>query len=412
MNHIKAFLIYDENGGSVNGSTNGDGLHNCENTLKYSGLTPQRFINVEFNSDSTYFTSVIGNNLKIYKTYPLKLMANSYLPETYIIFKSILLGRTNLIVLLLREEKQEPLSLKIPRKAKGYTVKIWDEHQHKIVWESTCEVLDFYVSSESYLILTTINHELLVYKFITADKDHSSAIIQIQIPNIKIRNDVAASVSRNLFTFSNAKIVGQVQVAKLPDMKSMSIFKAHKNNIRSLAISPNGEYLASCSERGTLIRIFKLYSGGAQNTIGNTNENYNKGSSNNELGTLLYEFRRGLEIADVYEIKWSPDSKKIACISDKCTLHIFQLPLLKKELMKRKKNVFLLTDMCNIKLSSTIPGDRCKIGWEYPQNDSIKNNSDTFYLIWHKSGLWQKFYIMKDYNDSKYEIVRENYKLL
>lgn len=40
---------------------------------------------------------------------------------------------------------------------------------------------------------------------------------------------------------------------------------------------------------------------------------------------LLYEFRRGIDKADITSMKFSHDDSKLAVLSDKYTLHIFNL---------------------------------------------------------------------------------------
>lgn len=80
------------------------------------------------------------------------------------------------------------------------------------------------------------------------------------------------------------------------------IIKAHKAPLRCIALNKEGTLIALSSITGTIIRVFSV--------------------SN---GTLLFEFRRGLDKADVYTMKFSPNSTKLAVLSDKETLHIFSL---------------------------------------------------------------------------------------
>lgn len=81
------------------------------------------------------------------------------------------------------------------------------------------------------------------------------------------------------------------------------IFSAHDGAIAALALSPNGNYYATASDKGTLIRIFKV-----------------------ATGQLLYELRRGTDRAQIWSICFSSDSNRVGVTSDKGTLHIFTLP--------------------------------------------------------------------------------------
>ncbi|KAJ1912403.1 Phosphatidylinositol 3,5-bisphosphate-binding protein [Mycoemilia scoparia] len=85
-------------------------------------------------------------------------------------------------------------------------------------------------------------------------------------------------------------------------LSNINIIPAHSTAISALAINSTGTRVASASEKGTLIRVF--------NTVN---------------GTLLHEFRRGVDRADIYNIAFSPDSTRLCVASDKGTIHIFNL---------------------------------------------------------------------------------------
>lgn len=46
----------------------------------------------------------------------------------------------------------------------------------------------------------------------------------------------------------------------------------------------------------------------------------------NTQSTLLAEFRRGADFADIYSIAFSPMSTRLCVVSDKSTLHVFNIP--------------------------------------------------------------------------------------
>ena len=94
---------------------------------------------------------------------------------------------------------------------------------------------------------------------------------------------------------------GQVQLIEV-DSGNVSIIPAHSTPLRALALSPDGDSLATASETGTIVRTF--------NTA-----NCSKTS----------EFRRGVDKAMVFSLAFSPDNSMLAMTSDKSTLHIFDL---------------------------------------------------------------------------------------
>lgn len=95
---------------------------------------------------------------------------------------------------------------------------------------------------------------------------------------------------------------GQVQLVELTT-GNISIIPAHSSPLRAMALSHDGEMLATASEAGTLIRIF---------STGNC--------------TKLAELRRGVDHAVVFSLSFSPSNTTLAVTSDKGTLHVFDVP--------------------------------------------------------------------------------------
>jgi hypothetical protein len=69
-----------------------------------------------------------------------------------------------------------------------------------------------------------------------------------------------------------------------------------------IAISKNGQLVATASEQGTLIRLWSFPS-----------------------CTKLAELRRGVDSAAIFSLAFSPDGSTLAVTSDKSTLHVFDL---------------------------------------------------------------------------------------
>jgi hypothetical protein len=92
--------------------------------------------------------------------------------------------------------------------------------------------------------------------------------------------------------------------------------EAHTTALRQLALTEDGKKLATCSIKGTILRIFCCHT-----------------------STLLQEFRRGVERVDMTCLVWSWDHSYLACCSDKGTTHVFGLhrtnPVEKKSLSSR-----------------------------------------------------------------------------
>jgi WD40 repeat protein len=95
---------------------------------------------------------------------------------------------------------------------------------------------------------------------------------------------------------------GQVQIVEL-ETGNVSIIPAHSTPLRAMALSPDGEVLATASEAGTLIRVF---------------------STSN--CTKMAELRRGVDHAVIFSLAISPSNNILAVTSDKSTLHLFDIP--------------------------------------------------------------------------------------
>lgn len=86
------------------------------------------------------------------------------------------------------------------------------------------------------------------------------------------------------------------------DTNTNITFKAHSSGIGYMSMNYDGSLLATASERGTLIRVYKSID-----------------------GTLLHEVRRGSEPAEICSICFEPSGTYIACSSMKGTIHIFTM---------------------------------------------------------------------------------------
>ena len=78
-------------------------------------------------------------------------------------------------------------------------------------------------------------------------------------------------------------------------------FWAHTSAIGCLAINREGTLITTCSENGTLLRVFNL------------------------KGEIGYEFRRGSDKAVIMNLSFDYNSNFVACTSDKGTIHVFVL---------------------------------------------------------------------------------------
>jgi WD40 repeat protein len=78
--------------------------------------------------------------------------------------------------------------------------------------------------------------------------------------------------------------------------------------IAFLSLNSDGSLVATASDKGTIIRIFKA-----------------------DDGNFLQEVRRGKEKAEILSVSFDISSKYLACSSDRGTIHIFSLATTNKK---------------------------------------------------------------------------------
>lgn len=167
---------------------------------------------------------------------------------------------------------------------------------------------------------------------------------------------------------------------------NVSLVKAHKAAIRNLALDPSGSFLATASDTGTIIRIY---------STANT--------------ALLHEVRRGIDKATIYSMRFSPSKSRLAVLSDKSTLHVFNIATTTSSasgLMTNKKHLlgkvpllpkYFASEWSFVSCHLSSPrrnthGDhpfsagRGVVGW--PSEESI-------IVVWLKESRWEKYVIVE-----------------
>ena len=98
------------------------------------------------------------------------------------------------------------------------------------------------------------------------------------------------------------------------DTNTSITIKAHTGNIAFISLNSDGLLVATASEKGTLIRIFR-----------------------SDTGENIQEVRRGKDFAEIYSICFSHNNQFLACSSDRGTIHIFSLDKVNEKIKDLKK---------------------------------------------------------------------------
>lgn len=145
------------------------------------------------------------------------------------------------------------------------------------------------------------------FKLVTQDDTGSNPLgICALSPNPKNEYLVFPSFKPGTIQLVNLRNVNQ-QRSTAP-----ATINAHESDIFKLAIDNQATKIATGSVKGTLIRVFDT-----------------------QTKKLLMELRRGQHFAQLFSLRFSPDSNYLSCSSDQGTLHVFNVDSSKRDEMQR-----------------------------------------------------------------------------
>lgn len=175
---------------------------------------------------------------------------------------------------------------------------MWDDHQGRAIGEIACKGVVRSVKLRRDRIGVALDNKVLVY-------DLSNLRLVFQTETTANPDGLLA-----LCPSSDSTILacpglheGQLRVDML-DTKRVKIIQAHNRKLAAISMTSNGKYIATASEKGTLIRIFSTSD-----------------------GSKIREVRRGTDPAVVWSIAFSHEDMPhwLAVTSDKGTVHVFDL---------------------------------------------------------------------------------------
>lgn len=171
---------------------------------------------------------------------------------------------------------------------------IWDDIQHKLVVEITgLKNIVRGLQLSKNRIIVAMQNKVQVYSLEKKPKILASYETANNLLGLcRLTNKLLAFPGRT---------DGQLQLVHL-DTESVSIIPAHTNSLQCITLSRDGEYVATASEKGTIINVFSTSS-----------------------GAKMANFRRGADSAVMFDLAFSPSGKYLACTSDKLTLHLFDI---------------------------------------------------------------------------------------
>lgn len=358
--------------------------------------SPPRFLHVNFNQCHECFSCSTETGFEIYNNHPIQCSVKRKFSKNGVsgtsgIGYTRMLYRTNYIALL--------GGGMYPRHSTNKIV-IWDDIQQKdsISIKFNSPVKEIFLSRQHIVVALSQSIELYTFsgspKRITPRIDHvNDGIADFVTCNQTKRRGSGGgdeeSRCKNTLTgilaYASSVSPGQIHLANLANLQvtntaddssthlPTSIIKAHKSPVHLIRFNQKGSMVATCSIKGTLIRIFSITS-----------------------GSLVHELRRGTDRAVVFDMQWNMNGTELALVSDKYTLHVFRIDeqLGKRHALKglfpRVKYLQGMWSFCSIKVDKSVlkrKNDVCKIGWI---------SDYTLSLIWRKSGIWEQYSLTEE----------------
>ena len=252
--------------------------------------TDEKCYYLSFNPDSSLFCIGTNKGFRVFTSNPFKCVGKRDISGGIGIVE--ILNNTNIFALVGTEE-----NLKFgPNK-----VILWNELKQKVenqlivsnnVKNIKIKRTKIFIIEENNILVFTLGN----YEKIDSLKTFTNKIGIFGIsldPKINMISYPSPDAGKIITKDYDNKIEGDFIVSEI---------NAHKNEIIALVMNYDGSLIASASERGTIIKIFK-----------------------SKDGSLLQELRRGTEPAEIYSLAFDFKSRFIACSSNKGTVHIFNI---------------------------------------------------------------------------------------
>jgi WD40 repeat protein len=338
------------------------------NTHRSIAQDPARreLLSGSFNQDQGCFAIGYEQGFRVYNSDPMELRVKREFSDGGIGVAQML-HRTNYLALV--GGGRNP---KFPQNK----VIIWDDLKHRtaLSLEFLSPVLNVLLSRTR--VVSILRNKVHVYAF-------SSPPTRIASYDTVDNPYGIGGLSNNIVAFP-ARAQGQIQIVNLAggpisagepgeQRNLVSIVRAHRGAIRCIALNEQGTIVASASETGTIIRLHST-----TNTA------------------LLHEFRRGLDRAVIYSMAFSPSANRLAVLSDKNTLHVFNTSSLNAvagTAANRRHvlgNIPLMPKYFSSEwsfVSARVEGHhQGVIGW---------SSEDSIIVIWVQECRWEKYVIVE-----------------
>ena len=187
---------------------------------------------------------------------------------------------------------------------------IWNDATSKILFEIEVDSRILNVKIKKSLIAIIQKKKIKLYYYDSLENLFNYKNIDT-ISTPENRNGIfGLNLSSNINIISYiSKNIGEIVIKIYDEFKKdkeinykIKKISAHQSEVTFMTLNNNGDMLASCSEKGTIIRLFST-----------------------KTGNLIKELRRGTDYAEIYSLNFDKNSNYLICGSSKGTIHIFNV---------------------------------------------------------------------------------------
>ena len=256
-----------------------------------------------FNNDSSCFCLGTTKGFRIYGSYPLKCYGITEIDGGISIID--ILNRSNILGFVGTGKSDKSLNKVI----------LWDYTKSKALNEiiSMYDIKNIKLKRTKLFIITEKN----INVFTLGSYEKIDTIKTCQNKNGIF--GISLDPKTNIIAYPSVD-VGKIIIKNYDEKKNNNYctleINAHQTEIIALAMNNDGSLVASASEKGTIIKIFKT-----------------------KDSALIQELRRGTSAATIYSLAFDDKSKYIACSSNKGTVHIFNVKSDEQEVQNQKSYI-------------------------------------------------------------------------
>lgn len=243
--------------------------------------TEEHDVRIDLNNTESYACVATDNGFMIYNPCPFKSVLSRDIQGG--VYRVKMLHKTNIILFVGRTDKGQYPNNKLI---------VWDDVAQEVVSEISYpdKIVTFhatrkyiYVQTEKKLYIYQLNTLLLVKQI---DAFQSPVFV------------VAETETENIVVYPSEQ-VGHITILNV-DTGDVSAIYAHYGVIENLCVSQDGKYIATASDKGTIIRMYSV-----------------------ESKKMMHEFRRGLEYVRITQLLFHPDNRILLVSSDRGSIHLF-----------------------------------------------------------------------------------------